>query len=170
MSSTLCTNEIHRRYIHDWKGRRIKEILSVPKALISSPSPNTKGKVTTMGETKTKKSTTTEQRQGAKNMIVMTVSSNPKIQDPREFNTILISSIRALYGDMEHYTYELSIERKPPSDFVVDDDDDDGTFLLSCPVESEPSIRAALCMVTTPPFLSSTIYRFDVLEVAQKRD
>jgi RNase P/RNase MRP subunit POP5 len=86
------------------------------------------------------------------------VRTQPKIQDPREMKTILTFSLRALWGDLE------------PHSCVVDVQNDDSTssealLLVKCPTESVAAVRAALTMVTTPSYLASTVYRFDVVEV-----
>jgi hypothetical protein len=70
------------------------------------------------------------------------VRTQPKIQDPREMKTSC----------------------------VVDVQNDDSTsnealLLVKCPTESVAAVRAALTMVTTPSYLASTVYRFDVVEV-----
>lgn len=89
------------------------------------------------------------------------MKESPTIQDPRELQTIMISSIRALFGDLEHYSYDLEIKKAAP--------EDDFSFVVECPSDSVGAVRSALSMVTPPPYLDSNIYRFDVLGLTEVR-
>jgi RNase P/RNase MRP subunit POP5 len=93
------------------------------------------------------------------------VQTDPKIKDPRELNTILVSSIRSLFGEFEHHSSGMK---------VVQNDDDsettDDSFIIECPPESLSAIRSALTMVTPPLYLDSKIFRFDVVEVRGSAD
>lgn len=82
------------------------------------------------------------------------------MHDARELNTIIMSSIYALFGDAqgENYCYGLKVENDPKSP---------SSFVLQCPEESVAYIRSALVMVTPPNYLSSIVYRFDVLDISR---
>jgi RNase P/RNase MRP subunit POP5 len=85
------------------------------------------------------------------------IQVTPTIHDARELNTILVSSIRALFGELEHYSCDLKVKRAVSEEKY--------SFVVECPSDSVAAVRSALSVVTPPPYLSSTIYRFDVLSV-----
>ena len=96
----------------------------------------------------------------------------PKIKDPSEFRTILITSIRSLFGELECHSFGLNIiPQQKPNDH--DDggnanngvDDNNYQFVVECYDKSMSAIRASLTMITTPSYLQSKIYRFDVVQV-----
>mmetsp|Transcript_29452 Transcript_29452/g.70807 ORF Transcript_29452/g.70807 Transcript_29452/m.70807 type:complete len:128 (+) Transcript_29452:21-404(+) len=83
----------------------------------------------------------------------------PEMNDAREVNTILTASLHALFGDFdgEHHACQAVVTNstaQTPS-----------TFHIECPKESMSAVRAALSMVTPPPYLYGTVYRFDVKKV-----
>jgi RNase P/RNase MRP subunit POP5 len=85
------------------------------------------------------------------------VRTQPKMQDPREMKTILICSLRSLWGDFEPHSCTLDVENDSTSSEAL--------LLVKCPTESVAAVRSALTMVTPPPYMDSTVYRFDVVEV-----
>jgi RNase P/RNase MRP subunit POP5 len=86
------------------------------------------------------------------------VQTKPAIQDPREMKTILTFSLRHLWGDLELHSCTLDVQSESSSN-------DSGVLLVKCPTESVAAVRAALTMVTPPPYLQSTVYRFDVMDI-----
>lgn len=84
------------------------------------------------------------------------VQATPTLHDASELSTILISSIRALFGELEHYSCNMKVKKVASENH---------SFVVECPGDSVAAIRSALCMVTPPPYLNSTIYRFDVLKL-----
>lgn len=87
------------------------------------------------------------------------ILASPEMHDAREVNTILASSLHALFGDFdgEHHACQAVVTNstvRAPS-----------TFVVQCPKDSLAAVRAALTMVTPPPYLSGTVYRFDVKKV-----
>ena len=87
----------------------------------------------------------------------------PKIKDPSEFRTILITSIRSLFGELECHSFGLNIiPQQKPNDGV---DDNNYQFIVEFYDKSMSAIRASLTMITTPSYLQSKIYRFDVVQV-----
>jgi len=89
------------------------------------------------------------------------VRSSPVIRDPSEFLTILVSSLRSLFGELEYHSAGVKISR------VTGVDDGDYHFTLECSKQSTDAIRASLTMVTTPSYLEPSIYRFDVFDIGQ---
>lgn len=92
-------------------------------------------------------------------MCQMEILAAPEMHDAREVNTILTSSLHALFGDFdgEYHACQSVVtnsKSRAPSTFVVE-----------CPKESMTAVRAALTMVTPPPYLAGTVYRFDVKKV-----
>lgn len=85
------------------------------------------------------------------------ILATPEMHDAREVNTILTSSLHSLFGDFdgEHHACQT----------VVKNSTAPSTFHVECPKESMAAVRAALSMVTPPPYLYGTIYRFDVKKV-----
>lgn len=93
---------------------------------------------------------------GSMSRVVLTVQSEPAVDDPRELETILVSSLRALFGEWEPHSCQIRVKRTKPTGFGVE-----------CPSSSEGAVRCALVMPTTPAYLSSTSYRFDVIQKKQ---
>ena len=87
----------------------------------------------------------------------------PKIKDPSEFRTILITSIRSLFGELECHSFGLNIIPQQNANNGVDDNN--YQFVVECYDKSMSAIRASLTMITTPSYLQSKIYRFDVVQV-----
>jgi hypothetical protein len=117
------------------------------------------------------------------------VRCSPVITDPSEFSTILLLSIRSLFGELESHSIGLNILKNISSaSNTTEHDDDNNTqeqqqqdntnnnnnnnndnnnyqFIVECPNKSIDAIRASLTMVTTPSYLQSKIYRFDIINV-----
>lgn len=115
------------------------------------------------------------------------------VQDPRELQTILWFSLRNLWGELEAHSGHVQVTKQPSASLSLtqensddDDDDNDGDayprsrrsrdestlFEVTCLTESVDAVRAALTMVTPPPYLEKgvgeggvSLFRFDVLEV-----
>jgi RNase P/RNase MRP subunit POP5 len=101
------------------------------------------------------------------------VRSLPIIEDPKELYTILLFSLRDLWGELESHSSNVIVEKyqqyryktifeqlgftEPPEETLL--------FVVSCRSESVKEIRASLTLVTAPPYLSDISYRFDVLDV-----
>lgn len=83
----------------------------------------------------------------------------PEMHDAREVHTILATSLHALFGDFggEHHACQAVVKKSTP--------ETRSTFQIQCPKESVEAVRAALSMVTPPPYLYGTVYRFDVKKV-----
>ena len=76
----------------------------------------------------------------------------PVINDPKEFQTIMNSSLRALFGECCH-VHSVTVKK-------IEND----TVWIQCPHSCLPSIRSALTWPTPPSHLRDTMYRFDMLE------
>ena len=76
----------------------------------------------------------------------------PIINDPKEFQTIMNSSLRALFGECCH-VHSVTVKK------IKND-----TVFIQCPYSCLPSIRSALTWPTSPSHLRDTMYRFDMLE------
>jgi hypothetical protein len=86
----------------------------------------------------------------------LAIQATPTIQDARELNTILVSSIRALFGELEPYSCQVKVKKS---------EKESDEFVVECPSDSVAAVRSALSMTTPPAYLNSTIYRLDVLRV-----
>lgn len=84
------------------------------------------------------------------------VQTFPPVTDPREMTTILTFSLRDLFGDFESHSCVMQVTT-----------DEDGIMKIKCPSESIKDIRAALILVTPPPYMAANQYRFDVLDVTE---
>ena len=90
------------------------------------------------------------------------ITSNPCITDPRELQTILNLSLRNLYGSLEAYSMDLTIQSTTTTDEKkAPDHRHANVLIISCPKQSVPYIRAALVLSTLPPYMASTLYRID---------
>ena len=87
----------------------------------------------------------------------MIVDTTPKIRDARELQTILTTSLRALWGNLERYSASLQVA-------LVSSDDDD-KLCVTCPEAHVSQVQAALTCVTLPPYLQDTLYRLDVVHM-----
>lgn len=86
----------------------------------------------------------------------MLVEAKPVVSDPREFLMIIRSSLKSLFGETEaHGSFVEALEAKRPY------------CIVKCPASSVTAVRAALTCPTPPPYLQSTHYRFDVLQIHQ---
>mmetsp|Transcript_2863 Transcript_2863/g.3287 ORF Transcript_2863/g.3287 Transcript_2863/m.3287 type:complete len:110 (+) Transcript_2863:55-384(+) len=100
------------------------------------------------------------------------VRCSPIIIDPSEFCTILLLSIRSLFGELESHSIGLKVlPASASSDTEMyqkqtgNNDDSNYQFVVECYVNSINAIRASLTMITTPSYLQSKIYRFDIVNV-----
>lgn len=104
------------------------------------------------------------------------VRCSPKVTDPREMMTIIGTSLRSLWGDLEQYSFKLRVEVDNNDDDTNNNNNDSFSILqVKCPSRSSAeAVRAALTFVTLPPYMmeessSSTkttiYYRFDVIDV-----
>ena len=125
-------------------------------------------------------------------MCRLGVRCSPVITDPSEFSTILLLSIRSLFGELESHSIGLNIssssnntddnnstqeeeqdnnnnKNSNSNDNSSSNDSNDNNnnyhFLVECHNKSIDAIRASLTMVTTPSYLQSKIYRFDIINV-----
>ena len=86
--------------------------------------------------------------------MYMLVEAKPVVTDPRELLTIIRSSLKSLFGEMEtHGCVVEVVEAARP--FCI----------VKCPASSVAATRAALTFPMPPPYLQSTHYRFDVLQI-----
>lgn len=108
------------------------------------------------------------------------VRSEPNVQDPRELQTILLFSLRNLWGEVEAHSCQLTvsvatssiIHRHADANSNSVQKDNHCCFVITCLSDSVASIRAALTMVTPPPYLETSaatgepaVYLFDVLAI-----
>jgi RNase P/RNase MRP subunit POP5 len=89
----------------------------------------------------------------------LTVRSEPRVEDPRELQTILTFSLKSLWGDLEAHSCALQIEKRAEGKEIL--------LIVRCLTESVGAVRAALTLVSPPPYLESNLYRFDVVDVEE---
>ena len=80
--------------------------------------------------------------------------------------TILLFSLRSLWGDLEPYSCALRI-KKAPDNHELTSGRNTGLLIVECPMEDVQAVRAALTLVTPPPYLEETIYQFDVVDIEE---
>ena len=88
----------------------------------------------------------------SRDWTIMRVQSTPRITDPKELHTIVLCSLESLFGKLQSHSIGLKV--------TVDGSD----LFVQCRTESTKQVRAALTMVTPPPYLEDTVYCIDVLE------
>lgn len=88
------------------------------------------------------------------------LQSTPQIQDPKEVHTILVNSLRALFGDFENHSCHLTVRKMP----------DGGSHKVECRNDSVRFVRAALSMTYEPSFMTEKVYQLDVLKVCSLSD
>ena len=98
--------------------------------------------------------TSPSQRRQKTHRSCLLVRAEPSLDDAREVETILVTSLRALFGEWEHHSCRIKVTR-----------DDDRMFRVECLPTSVAAVRAAFTMVTPPAYLDSILFRFDVVEV-----
>lgn len=84
----------------------------------------------------------------------MLVAAKPVVSDPRELETIIRSSLKSLFGETE-----------PHGSFVQVLEATRRYCIVKCSSTSVSATRAALTCPMPPPYLQSTHYRFDVIEI-----
>ena len=94
-----------------------------------------------------------ESHRASRSQIIL--QSTPQIQDPKEVHTILITSLRALFGDFENHSCHLTVSKVS----------DDGSHKVECRNDSVRFVRAALSMTYEPSFMTEQVYQLDVLKV-----
>lgn len=87
---------------------------------------------------------------------LVVVRTSPVVKDPRELQTILIVSLRSLYGELEPHSCVTSV-------LEIRGD----KALIRCPTGSTASVRAALTLCTLPHYMHHNTMQFDVLEIIQ---
>lgn len=93
------------------------------------------------------------------------IRCTPKVEDPRELKTIVVSSLRDLWGDLETHSYGCLVET---ANGISDDNPptESNSLSIICNRESLQAVRAALTLATLPPYLEiSGPYRFDVVDI-----
>ena len=97
-----------------------------------------------------------------KGSTCLTVHCQPSL-DYRELETILKTSLQAIFGDWEAHSCAVTVARgEGPYERSV--------CHVHCPSRSVAAIRCALSIVTAPAYLDSSIFRFDVVHVAVNTD
>jgi hypothetical protein len=105
------------------------------------------------------------------------VRSLPIIDDPKELYTILLFSLRDLWGELESHSCNVIVEKYQQYIYktifeqlcFTEQPEETLLFVVSCRSESVKEIRASLTLVTAPPYLSDISYRFDVLDVQDEQ-
>ena len=94
--------------------------------------------------------------------IQLVVETTPTIQDPRELHTILITSLRALWGNLERHSSGLTVTATTRHNRLL--------LGVACEAADAPHVQAAMTCVTPPPYLEDTLYRLDVVETKVLED
>jgi hypothetical protein len=147
--------------------------------------------MTTKTKTTATKAASSRNEEGFSQLFV---EASPRIEDPRELQTILNFSLRDLFGLCEPYSnsgLQVRRYRSPDDDngngvLVIardgskqssgsrtnsnngDDNKNHHLLVIQCPTASVPLIQAALTFVSPPPYLDDTTYRLDVVEIRRR--
>ena len=98
----------------------------------------------------------------------------PPIKDPKELNTIILTSIRSMFGECQSYTVGLTVidcrrrrhpNQLPGTTHLKSNSHDSYEAVIECPTNFLPYIRAALTFPSPPSYLSDTMYCIDFIEV-----
>ena len=123
---------------------------------------------TTTARRRNRRQSTTKQQQQQQEAQIW-VASTPWIRDPRELHTILITSLRALWGSWEPYSATLNVQQQRRDNNNSVEQQTSSSCIITCPAAHVPQIQAALTLVTPPPYLQDTLYRLDVVQVKYVR-
>mmetsp|Transcript_10280 Transcript_10280/g.13013 ORF Transcript_10280/g.13013 Transcript_10280/m.13013 type:complete len:116 (+) Transcript_10280:82-429(+) len=100
---------------------------------------------------------------------------SPPIYDTRELQTLLLYSLRSLFGDCQSYSEGMNVlqcrrrtsevPRTNTSTHSRDgNSDSESEAIIQFPTNILKYIRAACSCVSPPPFLDDTIYRIDFVK------
>jgi hypothetical protein len=92
------------------------------------------------------------------------------LSDPREVQSILLHSLRQLWGELEPHGSQLTVS-------LLSTAADEPQFRIECDQQSVSAVRAACTFLSPPSYLlsgndtvsSTTVYRFDVLRHGTSR-
>lgn len=87
----------------------------------------------------------------------MILQCTPEIKDSKEVHTILITSLRALFGDFENHSCHLTVGKMKGTS---------SCHKVGCRRDSVRFVRAALSMTYEPSYMTEKVYQFDVLQVS----
>jgi RNase P/RNase MRP subunit POP5 len=108
---------------------------------------------------------TKQQQQQSWSRLTVRTERGSLLNDPRELETLLRCSLKHLWGDLEPHGCLVRVASA--STTTHQDGDTERLFHVTCRDESVNAVRAALTLVTPPPYLESTIYRLDVIGTEQ---
>ena len=186
MSSSSSLEEVKEEMETKRKKRSSSPSMLLSSSLLllrksTTRNDNNKDKLSLSSNNNKKKRKRSPPRQ-ISNTSLLFVEAKPPIKDPREFLTILTSSLRSLFGELEYHSCQLQVVIRKGNVVLVEGNDRGSgsataepsskmmVMTVTCPTESVAAVRAALTMVTPPPYLSDSVYRFDVVKVEKKRN
>lgn len=89
---------------------------------------------------------------------VLKIRSNGTVHDAKELNTLLQTSLKALFGSLERYGAALTVSTAPTDDPSAD-------YIVKCSINDKEAVRTALTLVTPTAYLVDRIFCFDVVVV-----
>lgn len=100
--------------------------------------------------------------------------TSPVLHDPKELHTVLVFSLRHLFGDFESHSYGMIVETYNNEDDAANiklasntsSSDSTNYLVIRCCTESVPAVRASLTIVTPPPYLEDALYQLDVINIS----
>jgi len=95
------------------------------------------------------------------------VRTLPRIDDVGEMKTILLFSLRSLWGDLEPYSCDIVVRKAPQDHPLNAEHSKSGVLIVECPSTSSKQVRAALTLVSPPPYLEDTLFQFDVIDIQE---
>ena len=87
--------------------------------------------------------------------LTVQTTAGTAVEDPKELLTILTCSLKSLWGDLEPHSCMVRVSKGTGA----------GVLVVRCLSESVDAVRAALTLVSPPPYLESNIYVFDVVKI-----
>lgn len=92
----------------------------------------------------------------------LTVRTSPVITDPAEMKTILLFSLRSLWGDLEPFSSDVVVRHPVNAEKKI------GILIVECPSITVNQVRAALTLSSPPPYMEDIFFQFDVVDVEER--
>lgn len=88
------------------------------------------------------------------------IRTSPNVNDPKELSTILLLSLKDLWGEFESHSHNIRVYFDSSGK-----NKEKSTFVVECASDSVESVRAALTWPTLPAYMDESIYRFDTISI-----
>jgi hypothetical protein len=97
-----------------------------------------------------------------KSTSLIRVRTSPIVNDPKELSTILLLSLKELWGEFESHSHHIRVYSDSNGE-----NKEDSAFNIECASDSVEPVRAALTWPTLPAYMDESMYRFDTISVSK---